>query len=321
MTLSVWPFEFGGLAKLVKKEMVRGLPTMKFEKKFCEECVLGKHPRTSFSRTAEYRAKEQLRLIHIDIYRPITPKFFSVERYFISFIDDFSRKTWVYFLKEKSEVFQVFKRFKAMVEKETNMHIKYVKSNRGGELLKYCEEQRIRRFLTTPYSPQQNGVAERKNRTILDMVRTMLKSKNVPKEFWAEVVQCAIYVQNRCPHAKLNEKTLQEVWSGRKLSVSHLKVFGNIAYGHVPAQQRTKPKDRSKKYVFIGYNEKTKAYRLFNHITKKVIMSRDVQIDEESKWKWNKSEKESRSMEIDTTPAMSDHETSNEEDEPLQPRA
>jgi len=192
---------FGGLAELVKKEMVRGLPTVEFEKKFCEECVLGKHPRTSFLRTAEYRAKEQLRLIHIDICGPITIESFSGKRYFISFIDDFSRKTWVYFLKEKSEVFQVLKRFKAMVEKETSMPIKSVRSDRGGEfisfeLMKYCEEQRIRRFLTAPYSPQQNGVAESKNRTILDIVRTMLKSKNMPKEFWVKAVQCAIYVQN-----------------------------------------------------------------------------------------------------------------------------
>ena len=146
-----------------------------------------------------------------------------------------------------------------MVEKETGMPIKPVRFDRGGEfisseLMKYCEEQGIRGFLTAPYSPQQNGVAERKNRTILDMVRTMLKSKNVPKELWAEAVQCAIYVQNRCPHVKLNEKTLQEVWSGRKPSVSHLKVFGSIAYGHVPTQQRTKLEDRSKKYVFIGYD-------------------------------------------------------------------
>ena len=147
----MWHFRFGhlhfgGLAELVKKEMVRGLPTVEFEKKFCEECVLGKHPRTSFSRTAEYRAKEQLGLIHTDICGPITPESFSGKRYFISFIDDFSRKTWVYFLKEKSEVFQVFKRFKAMVEKETGMPIKSVRSDRGGEfisseLMKYCEKE------------------------------------------------------------------------------------------------------------------------------------------------------------------------------------
>jgi len=134
-------------------------------------------------------------------------------------------------------------------------------------------------------------------------------------------VQCAIYVQNRCPHAKLNEKTPQEVWSGRKPSVSHLKVFDSIAYGHVPTQQRTKLEDQSKKYVFIRYDEKTKAYKLFNLITKKMIMSRDVQVDEESEWKWNYLEKESRSLEIDIPLVVRDHETSDEEDEPLQPRA
>jgi len=249
----MWHFRFGhlhfgGLAELVKKEMVQGLPTVEFEKKFSEEYVLGKHPRTSFSRTAEYRAKEQLKLIHTNICGPITLESFSGKRYFISFINDFSRKTTMYVLKEKSEVFQVFKRFKAMVEKEIGMLIKFVRYDRGGEfisfeLMKYCEEQGIRRFLKAPYSPQQNGVVERKNQTILDMVRTMFKSKNVLKEFWAEALQCAIYVKNRCPYAKLNEKTPQEVWSGRKLSVSHLIVFGSIAYGHVPAQQRTKLED------------------------------------------------------------------------------
>ena len=166
---------------------------------------------------------------------PITPESFSGKRYFISFVDDFSRKTWVYFLKEKSEVFEMFKKFRVMVEKETNKHIKAVWSDRGGEFtstefMEYCEEHDIRRFLTASYSPQQNGVAERKNRTILCMVRSMLKSKNMPKEFWAEAVQCAIYIQNRCRHAMLNEKTPQEVWSGQKPSVSHLKVFGSVAY-------------------------------------------------------------------------------------------
>ena len=242
----MWHFRFGhlhfdGLMELVKKGMVHGLPSMEFKSKLCEECILGKQSRTSFPRNAKYQAKEQLGLIHTDVCGPITPESFSGKRYFISFVDDFSRKTWVYFLKEKSEVFKVFKKFRVMVEKETNKHIKAVRSDRGGEFtstefMKYCDEHGIRRFLTASYSPQQNGVAERKNRTILDMVRSMMKSKNMPKEFWAEAVQCAIYIQNRCPHARLNEKTPQEVWSGQKPSVSHLKMFGNVAYAHVPSQ-------------------------------------------------------------------------------------
>ena len=94
----------------------------------------------------------------------------------------------MYFLKEKSEAFEVFKKFKIMVEKATNKHIKALQSDRGGEytsttFMKYCEEQGIRRFLTVAYSPQQNGVVERKNRTVLDMYQSMLKSKNMSKEF------------------------------------------------------------------------------------------------------------------------------------------
>ena len=116
--------------------------------------------------------------------------------------------------KRKFEAFEVFKKFKVMVEKESGRHIKAVQSDRGGEytstaFMEYCKEQGIRQFLIASYTPQQNGVAERKNRTILNMVRSMLKGKRMSKEFWAEAVQCAIYVQNRCPHAKLDDQTPQ----------------------------------------------------------------------------------------------------------------
>jgi len=159
---------FGGLTELVLKEMVRGLPNIEFKKNFCEDCVLGKHQRASFPKTTEYQVKEQLGLVHTDVCGPITPVSFSGKRYFLTFIDDFSRKTWVYFLKEKSEVFRVFKKFKVMNKNETGTKIKVVRLDRGGEytsaeFMRYCEELGIRRFLTTSYSPQQNGVAERKN--------------------------------------------------------------------------------------------------------------------------------------------------------------
>lgn len=194
----MWHFRFGhlnfeGLAELSRKELVHGLRGVEFDKKFCEACVLEKHSRTSFPSSSEYKAKEQLGLIHTDLCGPISSASFSGKKYFISFIDDFSRKTWVYFLQEKSKAFEAFKRFKVMVEKETNKQIKALRSDRGGEFtsaefMEYCEEQGTKRFLTAPYSPQQNGVAERKNRTILDMVRAMLKGKNMPEKFWAEAV-------------------------------------------------------------------------------------------------------------------------------------
>lgn len=324
---------YGGLQKLSKKGMVHGLPEIDYIEKFCEECVLGKHSRHSFQKKAEYRTTDHLALIHTDICGPITPESFSGKKYFITFIDDYSRKTWVYFLKEKSEAFEVFKKFKVMVEKATGKFIRALRSDRGGEynsteFARYCAEHGIRRFLTAPYSPQQNGVAERKNRTILDMVRSMLKSKKLPKEFWAEAVQCAIYVQNRCPHASLEDKTPQENWSGRKPTVSHFRIFGSVAYAHVPDQRRTKLEDKSKKFVFIGYDEKTKGFKLLDPINKKVIISRDVKVNEASEWDWkNSSEVIVERGESSTTSttnleieiARSPQTTDNEE-EPRQPK-
>jgi GAG-pre-integrase domain len=125
----LWHLRFGhlhysGLKELAKKNMVHGLPDMDYSKKFCEGCVLGKQARNIFPKKAEYLTRRSLELIHTDICGPITPKPFSEKRYFITFIDDYTRRTWVYFLKEKSEAFEVFKKFKVLVEKMTGLYIR-----------------------------------------------------------------------------------------------------------------------------------------------------------------------------------------------------
>jgi hypothetical protein len=114
----------------------------------------------------------------------------------------------------------------------------------------------------------------------------MIKIKEMPKKFWAKVVQCTVYIQNRCPHAFLNNRTPppQELWSGHKPNVAHLKVIGSIAYRKIPDPKRTKLEDKSKKYVFIGYTEKSKAYKLYDPIEKKLVISRDVELNEEARW-------------------------------------
>jgi transposase InsO family protein len=322
---------YGGLKELTKKNTVHRLPDMNYSKKFCEGCVLGKQARNIFPKKVEYLARRSLELIHTDICGPITPKSFSENRYFITFIDDYTRSTWVYFLKEKSKAFEVFKKFKVLVEKLTVLYIKALRSDRGGEymstaFMNYYEKHGIKRFLTAPYSPQQNGVAKRKNRTILDMVRSMLKTKDMPKDFWTEAVQCAVYVQNRCPHAKLADQTPQEAWSGHKPTISHFKVFGSVAYAHIPDQRRTKLDDKSKKYVFIGYDEKTKSFKLFDPIEKKVVVSRDVQVNEESAWDWKNqkevTQKEEKGESSTSAPIITPTSppTSDDEGEPRQPR-
>lgn len=179
---------FDSLKCLPKKKMVRGLPSINHPDQLCEGCLVGKQFRKSFPKESTSRATNSLELIHTDVCGPINPNSFGKSKYFLFFIDDYSRKTWVYFLKEKSKTFENFKKLKALVEKENGLSIKAMRSNRGGEFIsnefhKYCEDHGIRRPLTVPRSPQQNGVEERKNRTIFNMVRSMLKSKKMPRDF------------------------------------------------------------------------------------------------------------------------------------------
>ncbi|KAL4025509.1 hypothetical protein IC575_013910 [Cucumis melo] len=188
--------------------MVKELPYVKHPDQLCEGCLHEKQSRKSFPRESSSRARRSLELVHTDLCGPTKPSSFGKNNYFLSFIDDFSRKTWVYFVKEKSEVFGMFKRFKALVEKESGYYIKALRSDRGGEFTSnefktFCAENGIRRPMTVPFTPQQNGVVERKNRTILNMARSMLKCKKMPKEFWAQAVECAVYLSNRSPTRSL----------------------------------------------------------------------------------------------------------------------
>jgi transposase InsO family protein len=195
---------YKGLNVLAKKEMVKGLPVIQETEETCEECIIGKQHRDSIPKIANWRATEKLQLVHSDICGPINPTSNGGSRYFITFTDDFSRKTWTYVLTEKANALAIFKKFKASAEKETNCQIKCLRTDRGGEFTSsafndFCSESGIKRQLTAAYTPQQNGVSERKNRTIMNMVRSMLAGMNVPKRFWPEAVLWATHVLNRSP--------------------------------------------------------------------------------------------------------------------------
>jgi hypothetical protein len=118
----------------------------------------------------------------------------------------------------------------------------------------------------------------------MNMARSMLKAKNFSNEYWGEAVACSVYILNLSPTNSLKNQVPQEAWSGMKSSVSHFKVFGCVAYAHVPKEMRRKLDDRSEKCIFVGYSEQSKAYRLYNPITKKLIVSRDVKFQEDKSW-------------------------------------
>ena len=155
------------------------------------------------------------------------------------------------------------------------------------EFNNFCKINGIKRQMTTAYTPQQNGVAERKNRTVMNMVRSMLTDKNMSRIFWAEAINWAVYVLNRCPTLAVKEVTPEEAWSGRKPTVSHFRVFSYRAHVHVPEQRRTKLDDRSIICVLLGVSNESKGYKLFDPIAKKILVSKDVIFEEEEKWNWD----------------------------------
>lgn len=202
----LWHCRFGhlhskGLRTLVYKKMVKGLPNLVLATKICTVCMVGKQHRESIPKKSLWRATKKLQLVHADICGPITPESNSHKRYIITFIDDYSRKLWTYFLSYKSEAFMMFKKFKILVEKESGSALCCLRTDRGGEFTseefnEFCSMHGIARQLTASYTPQQNGVAERRNRTIMNMVRSMLAERFIPKEFWPEAVNWIVHLLN-----------------------------------------------------------------------------------------------------------------------------
>ena len=167
-----------------------------------------------------------------------------------------------------------------------------LRTDRGGEFTsiefkEYCESSGIKRYLTAPYSPQQNGVVERRNQTVIGMVRSMLKCKNLPMYFWAEAVKTAVYILNRSPTKSVIEATPYEKWRGRKPNVEHFRVFGSLAYARNTTPNLTKLQDRSVPMIFVGYETGSKAYRLYDPKAKRIHISRDVKFLEEEEYKWD----------------------------------
>ncbi|GAU43961.1 hypothetical protein TSUD_283880 [Trifolium subterraneum] len=285
-----------GLKILNSKDMVKGLPALGEMNERCTDCLIGKQQREVIPKQAKWRATTKLQLIHSDICGPINPCSNGGKRYFLTLTDDFSRKTWVYILKEKSEAFETFRNFKAMVELKSGCVIQMLRTDRGGEFTsnafnEFCKSKGIKRQLTTAYTPQQNGVSERKNRTLLNIVRSMLACRNVPKSFWPEALKWAAYVMNRSPTSSVRDMTPEEAWSGVKPSVKHFRTFGCLAYAHVPYSQRRKLDNRSITCVLLGISDESKAYKLYNPVDKKIVISRDVVFDEAKGWDWENKEK------------------------------
>jgi hypothetical protein len=211
-----------------------------------------------------------------------------------------------YFLKENNQTLQRFKEFRGMVDNGGEFCTQQMES--------YLKAAGITRQKTNPYTPEQNGLCERFNRTIVERAICRLFEAELDKSFWAEAVNTAVYLKNRSPASGLGQMTPFERWAGRKPDVSHVRVFGSPAMVHIPKNKRQKWDKKATKYIFVGFPENVKGYRLYNPKTRQVTTSRDVIIMEKNQINSDKSQIEVK--ENDKVPEVQpvEDEDSTEED-------
>ncbi|RVW94715.1 Retrovirus-related Pol polyprotein from transposon TNT 1-94 [Vitis vinifera] len=244
-----------------------------------ERCIyVGDGKQTKTKKLGANRATDVLELIHTDICGPYPTTSWNGQQYFITFIDDYSRYGYLFLIHEKSQSLDLFKTFKAEVELQLNKRIKSVRSDRGGEyygrydgsgeqrpgpFAKYLEECGIVPQYTMPGSPSMNGVVERRNRTLKDMVRSMISHSTLPEKLWGEALKTAAYILNRVP-TKAAAKTPYELWTGRKPSLKHFHIWGcpTEARPHKPHEKKLDSKTVSS--YFIGYAERSRGFKFYD---------------------------------------------------------
>ena len=322
----LWHRRFGHLneqsmQKLVRRKLVNHLDYDTSGKiGVCEACIGGKQCKNSF-KPSETATSMPLELVHSDVCGKMGQKSIGGAEYFLTLLDDKTHYAWVYPLKTKDQVFERFKEWQAEVENFTGMKIKALRTDNGGEYtskafqahLKACG---IRHELTIPKTPEQNGVAERLNRTLVETTRAMLLDANLPHKFWAEAVSTAVYLRNRSPSSAVVGTTPHQAWYGQKPRVEHLRVFGCTAFVHIPKDERGKLDSKTRKCILLGYGSVQKGYRVFDHLTQKTSYSRNVKFDERESGGSPIEEEESAQRPLTLEPAdesESDQDESGEE--------
>jgi hypothetical protein len=221
----------------------------------------------------------------MDLCGPSRQEGTGKENYFMLIIDDYSRLTLVSFLKEKVEAFEKFKIFKALTETQTSKRLKAVISDRGGEFMsrdfkEFYNEHGIKREYTIPRTPQQNGVAERQNRTVQEMARSMMNEKNIGQTYWVESIHTTVHVLKKSHLRPQSDKKPYELWFGRPASIKHFKVFGSKCYIKNNDENLGKYDDRVDEGIFLGYATNSKGYRCYNKRLHKMVHCIDVKVDE-----------------------------------------
>ncbi|GJW38668.1 putative ribonuclease H-like domain-containing protein [Tanacetum coccineum] len=267
---------FKTINKLVKENLVRGLPTKRFENdQTCVACLKGKQHKASCKSKIQNSITQPLFMLHMDLFGPTFVSSLMNKKYCLVVTDDYNRFTWVFFLATKDETSGILKSFITKVENLVDKKVKIIRCDNGTEfknrvMSEFCEKKGIKKEFSVARTPQQNGVAERRNRTLIEDARTMLADSKLPTTFWAEAVNTACYVQNRVLVVKPHNKTPYELFRGRTPALSFMRPFGCHVTILNTLDYLGKFDGKSDKGFFIGYLMNSKAFRVYNIRTRKV---------------------------------------------------
>ncbi|KAD4180333.1 hypothetical protein E3N88_28924 [Mikania micrantha] len=272
--------------QLVKHGLVRGLPLKDFScDENCTACLKGKQHKVSFPPIGDSKSTGCLQMLHMDLFGPVQIMSMAKKKYCLVIVDDYSRFVWTFFLHSKGEVAKAIMNFVLYVEKQYSIHVKCVRSDNGTEFRNHILDEfylskGIQRQYSIPRTPEQNGVVERKNRTLIEAARTMLADSGLPLTFWAEAVNTACYVQNRVLVNQRWLKTPYEILHSLTPLISFFRAFGCPCYILNTKDQLTKFDSKVDAGYFVGYSSTCKAYRVFNCRTKIVEETLHVKFNE-----------------------------------------
>ena len=259
------------------------LPHVVFDNSSCEACILGKHCKTVFPKSSTIY-EQCFDLVHSDVWTsPCLSR--DNNKYYVTFIDEKSKYTWITLLPSKDKVFDAFLNFQSYVTNQFNAKIKVLRSDNGGEYTSHKFKDHLKKHgilhqTSCPYTPQQNGVAERKNRHLMEVARSMMFYTNVPRRFWGDAVMAACYLINRIPTRILNDTSPFEVLNKTKPSLDHLRVFGCVCFILRPGELRDKLEAKSTRGMFLGYSTTQKGYKCYDFSKNRTVVSREVKFIE-----------------------------------------
>ncbi|KAI3770453.1 hypothetical protein L6452_01587 [Arctium lappa] len=278
---------FRYINKLVRGKLVKGLPELKYEKEhLCAACEKGKMKRAAHKPKPEPSTSSPLELIHMDLCGPMRTQSLGGKKYVLVIVDDYSRYTWVKFLRSKDETPEVLISFLKTIQVKLQRQVKFLRTNNGTEFKnkivdEYLESVGISHQYSAARPPQQNGVVERRNRTLVEAARTMLSQSDLPLFLWAEAVSTACHTQNRSMIHRRFQKTPYELINNRTPTIKYFHIFGCKCFVLNDRESLNKFSAKADEGIFIGYSSTSAAYRVYIKKSKTVVESVNVTFDEE----------------------------------------